>query len=116
MEQEKRQNRTVNVKVRLTEDEYDYLQYRQKLMGARSISEYLRYAAISKQIQVTDKELLKKMSVDVSGIRNSLNQIAKRLNATGQCYEDDLRTIAATKGELEQIWQSLQSILSNQPL
>lgn len=110
-----KKKRDVNIKVRLTEDELDYLQYRQKLIGARSLSAYIRYAAISKQMTIIDKESLKKILVDIAGIRNSLNQIAKRLNATDQFYDSDRDTIADATKEIEEIWQSLNIMLSKQP-
>lgn len=110
-----KKNRTVNVKVRLTEDEYDYLQYRRDFIGARSLSAYIRYAAISKAITVVDKDALKEMMTDVSGIRNSLNQIAKRLNSTDQFYDDDRKTIIEATEELDKIWQLLSCTLSKQP-
>lgn len=110
-----KKNRTNIVNVRLTEDELDYLQYRQKLIGAKSLSAYIRYAAISKQMTVIDKDSLKKILVDIAGIRNSLNQIAKRLNSTNQFYDDDKNTIADATKEIEELWQSLNTMLSKQP-
>ena len=115
MDEIPKKNRSVNVKVRLTEDERDYLEYRQKFMGARSLSAYIRYASISKEIRILDKDSLKKIITDIAGIRGSLNQIAKRLNATNQYYEDDRKTIEAARKELNEIWQSLNTMLSNQP-
>lgn len=110
-----KKNREVNVKVRLTEDERDYLEYRQKFIDARSLSAYIRYAAISTKLNVIDKDSLKKIITDIAGIRGSLNQIAKRLNATNQFYGDDRKTIEEAQKELNEIWQSLNTMLSNQP-
>lgn len=111
----RKKNREVNVKVRLTEDERDYLEYRQKFIGAKSLSAYIRYAAISTKLNVIDKDSLKKIITDIAGIRGSLNQIAKRLNATNQFYGDDRKTIEEAQKELNEIWQSLNTMLSNQP-
>ena len=110
-----KQNRTFIVNVRLTEDEHEYLQYRQKMIGAASLSAYIRYAAISKKLVVLDHESLMKITSDISGIRNSLNQIAKRLNATNQFYGEDRKTIEDAMGEMDEIWQSLGTMLSKQP-
>ena len=110
-----KKSRDVNVKVRLTEDERDYLEYRQKFIGARSLSAYIRYAAISKKITIIDKDSLKKIMIDISGIRGCLNQIARRLNAANQFYGDDRKTIEEAQKELNEIWHSLISILSSQP-
>lgn len=110
-----KKNRTNIVNVRLTEDELDYLQYRQKLIGAKSLSAYIRYAAISKQMTVIDRDSLKRILIDVAGIRSSLNQIAKRLNVTNQFYGDDANTISKADEEMKEIWQSLNTMLSKQP-
>ena len=115
MDENQKKNRTVNVKVRFTEDEHEYLQYRQKMIGAASLSAYIRYAAISKKLVVLDHESLMKITSDISGIRNSLNQIAKRLNATNQFYGEDRKTIEDAMGEMDEIWQSLGTMLSKQP-
>ena len=110
-----KKNRNIIVNVRLTDDERDYLEYRQNFIGAKSLSAYIRYAAISTKITVFDKDSLKKIMTDVGGIRGSLNQIAKRLNATNQFYDDDRKTIEEAQKELNKIWQSLNTMLSNQP-
>ena len=115
MQEIPKKNRGSVVTVRLTEDEHDYLEYRQKFIGAKSLSAYIRYAAISKKITVFDKDSMKKIMIDVGGIRGSLNQIAKRLNATNQYYEDDRKTIEEAQKELSEIWQLLNTMLSNQP-
>ncbi len=47
-----KKNRSVIVNVRLTDDERDYLEYRQKFIGARSLSAYIRYAAISTKLNM----------------------------------------------------------------
>ena len=110
-----KKNRGSVVTVRLTEDERDYLEYRQKFIGAKNLSTYIRYAAISTKMTVLDKDSLKKIVIDIAGIRSSLNQIAKRLNATNQYYDDDRKTIEEARKELNEIWQSLNTMLSNQP-
>ena len=108
-------NRTVNVKVRLTEDEHDYLLYRQKAIHAPTLSAYIRYAAINKKLVVLDHESLMKITSDISGIRNSLNQIAKRLNATNQFYAEDRITIESAIKDMDRIWSSVTDLWLKQP-
>ena len=67
MQEIPKKNRGSVVTVRLTEDEHDYLEYRQKFIGAKSLSAYIRYAAISKKITVFDKDSLKKIMTDHPG-------------------------------------------------
>ena len=45
-------------------------------------------------------------------IGNNLNQIAKRMNATGNVYEADVKEV---KELMKQVWQSQKSMLSKQP-
>ena len=115
MKDNPKKNRDFIVNVRFTEDEHEYLQYRQKMCGVASLSAYIRYAAISKKMVVLDHDSLLKISTDISGIRNSLNQIAKRLNSTNQFFAEDRRSIEDAMREMNEIWQSLGTMLSKQP-
>ena len=45
-------------------------------------------------------------------IGNNLNQIAKRMNATGNVYKADVNEV---KELMKQVWQSQKSMLSKQP-
>ena len=45
-------------------------------------------------------------------IGNNLNQIAKRMNATGNVYKADVNEV---KELMKQVWQSQKSMLSRQP-
>lgn len=62
-------------------------------------------------IQV-DYSDVKKMTAEIQKIGVDINQIARRVNATGTVYEADIQEI---KERLAQIWQLQRSILSSQP-
>lgn len=62
-------------------------------------------------IQV-DYSDVKKMTAEIQKIGVDINQIARRVNATGTIYEADIQEI---KERLAQIWQLQRSILSSQP-
>ena len=62
-------------------------------------------------IQV-DYSDIKKMTAEIQKIGVNVNQIARRVNATGTVYEADIQEI---KERLAQIWQLQRSILSSQP-
>jgi hypothetical protein len=53
------------------------------------------------------------MNTLLANTSNNLNQIAKRVNTTGNIYKDDLDEI---KGIMEKIWHTQKSMLSQQPL
>lgn len=55
---------------------------------------------------------VKKMTAEIQKIGVNINQIARRVNATGTVYEADIQEI---KERLAQIWQLQRSILSSQP-
>ena len=59
-------------------------------------------------IQV-DYSDVKKMTAEIQKIGVDINQIARRVNATGTVYEADIQEI---KERLAQIWQLQRSILS----
>ena len=52
------------------------------------------------------------MTAEIQKIGVNINQIARRVNATGTVYEADIQEI---KERLAQIWQLQRSILSSQP-
>ena len=55
---------------------------------------------------------LREYNTILSRIGNSLNQIAKRMNATGNVYKADVKEV---KELMNQVWQSQKSMLSKQP-
>jgi len=57
-------------------------------------------------------EHLREYNTILSRIGNNLNQIAKRMNATGNVYEADIKEV---KELMKQVWQSQKSMLSKQP-
>lgn len=59
-----------------------------------------------------DYEHLREYNTILARIGNNLNQIAKRMNATGNVYEADVKEV---KELMKQVWQSQKSMLSKQP-
>lgn len=57
-------------------------------------------------------EHLREYNTILSRIGNNLNQIGKRMNATGNVYEADVKEV---KELMKQVWQSQKSMLSKQP-
>ena len=72
------------------------------------------YVKLPKEtIHYTDRFLsLREYNTILSRIGNNLNQIAKRMNATGNVYEADVKEV---KELMKQVWQSQKSMLSKQP-
>ena len=59
----------------------------------------------------TDTADIKAFTSELSAIGRNINQIAKRINATGSPYQADMEEI---RERLDQIWQLQRRILSSQ--
>ena len=99
--------RKIQVNFRVDEKEYESILKKVQLSGKRNMASYLRYMAIAGRIMNIELEDLKITSANVGRITSSLNQIAKRVNATGNIYDED---IADMKNKVDEIWQELRSI------
>lgn len=99
--------RNIQINFRVDEQEYDCILKKVQLSGKRSIASYLRYMAIVGRIMNIELEDIKILSANVGRISSSINQIAKRVNATGNVYDED---IADLKKMVTGIWQELKSI------
>ena len=59
-----------------------------------------------------DYSELREYNAALAKIGNNLNQIAKRMNATGNVYAADVKEV---KELMNQVWQAQKSMLSKQP-
>ena len=93
--------RTVQIKFRVTEAERDLILEKMKLVPTRNMAAYLRKIAIEYIIQI-DHADIKAMTAEIQKIGVNVNQIARRVNATGNAYQEDIEEI---KGVLAEIWR-----------
>ena len=94
--------RTVQIKFRVTEEERALIEEKMKLVPTRNMEAYLRKMAIDGYIIQIDHSDIKAMTAEIQKIGVNVNQIARRVNATGNVYEHD---IAEIKGALAEIWR-----------
>ena len=94
--------RTVQLKFRVTEAERDLIMGKMKLIPTRNMAAYLRKIAIDGYIIQVDNCGIKAMTAEIQKIGVNVNQIAKRVNATGSVYQEDIEEI---KGVLAEIWR-----------
>jgi len=94
--------RTVQLKFRVTEDERTLIEEKMKLIPTRNMAAYLRKIAIDGYILQVDRSDIKAMTAEIQKIGVNVNQIARRVNATGNVYQED---IAEIKGVLNEIWR-----------
>ena len=95
-------NRTRQVKFYVTEDERALIEQKMKLVPTRNMAAYLRKIAIDGYIIQVDHADIKAMTAEIQKIGININQIAKRVNATGSVYQEDMEEI---KEVLAEIWR-----------
>ena len=94
--------RTVQIKFRVTEEERVLIEQKMKLVPTRNMESYLRKMAIDGYIIQIDHSDIKAMTAEIQKIGGNINQIARRVNATGSVYKEDIEEI---KGVLAEIWR-----------
>lgn len=94
--------RTVQIKFRVTEEERALIEEKMKLIPTRNMAAYLRKMAIDGYIIQVDHRDIKAMTAEIQKIGVNINQVARRANATGNVYQEDIEEI---KGVLNEIWR-----------
>lgn len=104
---EENRKRNVQINFRVDKEEYDFIVEKAKISGKRNLTQYLRTMAIAGRIINIELDDIKILSANVGRFASSANQIAKRANATGNVYDEDIKDIKRMEGE---IWHELKSI------
>lgn len=104
MAKRERQN---ELKIYLSDDEQYILEQKWKASNMKSKSAFIRHLILYGYVYDVNYEHLREYNTILSRIGNNLNQIAKRMNATGNVYEADVKEV---KELMKQVWQSQKSI------
>ena len=94
--------RKIQIKFYVTEEERALIEQKMKLVPTRNMESYLRKMAIDGYIIQIDHSDIKAMTAEIQKIGVNVNQIARRVNATGSVYKEDIEEI---KGVLAEIWR-----------
>lgn len=106
MENRYRHNR---ISLRFSDDEFFILKEKMRLSGEKSMNSFFRKLLLRGYVYQIDMSEYMTFNTHLSRIDSSLNQIARRVNATGNLYKDD---IAEIRKDMEEIWHILKSIRS----
>ena len=85
--------RKIQIKFYVTEEERALIEQKMKLVPTKNMAAYLRKIAIDGYIIQTDHSDIKAMTAEIQKIGVNVNQIAKRVNATGSVYQEDIEEI-----------------------
>ena len=97
---------------RVTDLEKQKIRDRMKECGIKNRARYLRTMAINGCIIKPDHTDIKQTNYELHKIGVNINQIAKKVNETGNIYSEDIRTIEEM---MDAIWQLQKYILIDEP-
>ena len=94
--------RAITLRVPVTEAERALIEEKMKLIPTTNFAAYARKILIDGYIIQVDHSDIKTMTAEIQKIGVNVNQIARRVNATGSAYQEDIDEI---KGVLNEIWR-----------
>ena len=103
--------RNIQMKFYVTEEEKQLIEQKMQQLPTQRYGAYLRKMAIDGYIIQWDSDDIKAFTEELSAIGRNINQIAKRVNAGGSVYKEDIQEI---RERLDEIWQLQRRILSSQ--
>ena len=109
----KNRSRKYGIVIHLSEDEKYILDEKTKCSNMTSRAAFIRHLILYGYVYDIDYSELQEYNAALARIGNNLNQIAKRMNATGNVYKADVNEI---KELMQKIWHTQKSMLSRQPL
>ena len=102
-------NRSRQVKFWVSAEEYELLQKKMKAAGGVNQGAYIRKMILDGYIVNLDIPELKEIIRLLSITSNNVNQMARRLNAEGSIYQQD---IAEVEAQLEQNYKMLRRLIT----
>ena len=98
--------RDVQILLWVTPEEKKMIRKRMILSKTSNMSVYLRKMAIDGMIVNTDTTYLKAMYQEMHKIGVNINQIAKKVNTTGDLYPEEMQEL---KEMVKELWRILRS-------
>lgn len=104
-----KREREIQIKFRVTPQERELIEQKMAQLGTTNMAAYLRKMSIDGFILKLELPELREMLTLLRRSSGNLNQIAKRVNATGQMYDEDIKEIRENQDKL---WQAANAILA----
>lgn len=109
MEKRKQANQMI---LRLSDNEKYILGAKCSNAGFRNRNDFLRHLILYGFTYFVDYSELHDYNINLSRISKSLNQIAVRINSTGNIYQEDMEEV---KELMKEVWRTHEFMLSKQP-
>lgn len=94
------------IKIRVTEYEYQMIQERMEKSGKATLREFLVEAAINGFLINVDYSDIKALSYEINKIGTNINQIAHKINSEGVLYK---REIEEVQDKVDLIWKMIRA-------
>ncbi|MFV0466141.1 MAG: plasmid mobilization protein [Lachnospiraceae bacterium] len=94
--------RPLILRVPVNEQERGLIAQKMEQIPTKNFAAYARKMLIDGYVIQIDHTDIKAMTAEIQKIGVNVNQIARRVNATGNVYQEDIDEI---KGVLEEIWR-----------
>lgn len=88
-------NRTRNYQLKfwVSDDEQELIRRKMEVLKTHNMGAYLRKMAIDGYIIQVDYTEQKKLAAAVNKVGGNINQLCRRINSTGHCYDEDVAEI-----------------------
>ena len=97
-----------NLHFMVNDEENEMIKRRMAQTGINNMRAYMLKMAVDGEVIHIELDSVKEMVRLLSNATNNINQIAKRVNQTGNIYEADVSDL---KARYEEIWQQTKIIL-----
>ena len=104
-----RSKRHIIHRFRVNDEEEAIIQQKFELSELKNLSEFFRDMVMMGLVVEADDGQLARLESLIGKVSQNVNQIARRANASGNVYAED---IAEIRKEVNEIWQQQASILS----
>ena len=101
-----KRKRDVPVLFWVSAEELELIHQKMQQYGTENLSAYLRKMAIDGYIVNTDTTPIKKQYEEMHKIGVNINQIAKKVNSTGDLYPEEMKEL---KEMMKELWRILRS-------
>ncbi len=109
---EKQRARKIRISFRVDSDELKFIQAKMNVMHIKNREAYLRKMAIDGQcIRYDYSEFSKEVrhsNLYLDNAARNINQIARRVNSTGNMYEEDMQELVR---QLDVMWEQQRKIM-----
>ena len=107
---EVKRNRYIEKKIRLRPDENNYIKNKMDNAGRKNFNAFALEMLIQGQVTIVDFKSLSELKIAIDRVGKNINQIAKKVNETGDVSKSDIDETKKLLKEIETVvYQSIQT-------